>query len=45
MKKVDHVAAHEIFLRDALTTGHLGITPPFLKHNLLKLERSRAGRR
>jgi ATP-dependent helicase HrpA len=37
-EKVDHVAAHEIFLRDALTTGHLGITPPFLKHNLLKLE-------
>ena len=37
-EKVDQVAAHEIFLRDALTTGHLGITPPFLKHNLLKLE-------
>ncbi|WP_180134667.1 DUF3418 domain-containing protein [Acinetobacter sp. YH12070] len=37
-EKVDHPAAHEIFLRDALTTGHLGITPPFLKHNLLKLE-------
>lgn len=37
-EKVDQEAAHEIFLRDALTTGHLGMTPPFLKHNLLKLE-------
>ncbi len=37
-EKVDHPAAREIFLRDALTTGHLGIIPPFLKHNLLKLE-------
>ncbi|MHA3078621.1 ATP-dependent RNA helicase HrpA [Acinetobacter sp. ANC 5502] len=37
-EKVDHAASHEIFLRDALTTGHLGIMPPFLKHNLLKLE-------
>lgn len=37
-EKVDQPAAHEIFLRDALTTGNLGITPPFLKHNLLKLE-------
>ena len=37
-EKVDQAAAHEIFLRDALTTGHLGITPPFLKYNLLKLE-------
>ncbi|MCT9229469.1 DUF3418 domain-containing protein, partial [Acinetobacter baumannii] len=37
-EKVDHPAAREIFLRDALTTGHLGIMPPFLKHNLLKLE-------
>lgn len=37
-EKVDQLAAHEIFLRDALTTGHLGIQPPFLKHNLLKLE-------
>ncbi|ENW07540.1 ATP-dependent RNA helicase HrpA [Acinetobacter beijerinckii] len=37
-EKVDQAAAHEIFLRDALTTGKLGITPPFLKHNLLKLE-------
>ncbi len=25
-------------MRDALTTGNLGIAPPFLKHNLLKLE-------
>ncbi|VXA54802.1 ATP-dependent helicase [Acinetobacter proteolyticus] len=37
-EKVDQAAAHEIFLRDGLTTGNLGITPPFLKHNLLKLE-------
>lgn len=37
-EKIDQAAAHEIFLRDALTTGHLGITPPFLKHNLQKLE-------
>ncbi|MCE1271630.1 MAG: ATP-dependent RNA helicase HrpA [Acinetobacter sp.] len=37
-EKVDQAAAHEIFLRDALTTGNLGVTPPFLKHNLLKLE-------
>lgn len=37
-EKVDQPAAHEIFLRDALTTGNLGLTPPFLKHNLLKLE-------
>ena len=37
-EKVDQVASHEIFLRDALTTGNLGIQPPFLKHNLLKLE-------
>ncbi|WP_313400599.1 ATP-dependent RNA helicase HrpA, partial [Acinetobacter variabilis] len=32
-EKVDQPAAHEIFLRDALTTGNLGINPPFLKHN------------
>ena len=37
-EKVDQPAAHEIFLRDALTTGNLGTTPPFLKHNLLKLD-------
>ncbi|MDQ8934369.1 ATP-dependent RNA helicase HrpA [Acinetobacter rudis] len=37
-EKVDQAASNEIFLRDGLTTGHLGITPPFLKHNLLKLE-------
>nr|WP_139851495.1 ATP-dependent RNA helicase HrpA [Acinetobacter pullicarnis] len=37
-EKIDQPAAHEIFLRDALTTGNLGITPPFLKYNLLKLE-------
>ncbi|MGE8541444.1 MAG: ATP-dependent RNA helicase HrpA [Acinetobacter sp.] len=37
-EKVDQPAAHEIFLRDALTTGNLGTNPPFLQHNLLKLE-------
>ncbi len=37
-EKVDQPAAHEIFLRDALTTGNLGIVPPFLKFNLQKLE-------
>lgn len=37
-EKVDHPAAREIFLRDGLTTGNLGIMPPFLKHNLQKLE-------
>ncbi len=37
-EKVDQPAAHEIFLRDALTTGHLGILPAFLKHNLQKLQ-------
>ena len=37
-EKVDQASAHEIFLRDALTSGNLGNTPPFLKHNLLKLE-------
>ncbi len=37
-EKVDQPAAHEIFLRDALTTGNLGSNPPFLQHNLLKLE-------
>lgn len=37
-EKIDQPAAHEIFLRDGLTTGNLGITPPFLKHNLLKLQ-------
>ncbi|MDU5863764.1 MAG: ATP-dependent RNA helicase HrpA, partial [Acinetobacter sp.] len=36
-EKVDQPAAHEIFLRDALTTGNLGTVPPFLKHNLLCL--------
>ena len=37
-EKVDQPAAHEIFLRDALTTGNIGSNPPFLQHNLLKLE-------
>lgn len=37
-EKVNQQEAHEIFLRDALVTGELGITPPFLKHNLLKIQ-------
>ncbi|AOA59945.1 ATP-dependent RNA helicase HrpA [Acinetobacter larvae] len=36
-EKIDQSVAHEIFLRDALTTGHLGIQPGFLQHNLQKL--------
>ncbi len=37
-EKVNQVEAHEIFLRDALVTGNLGHTPPFLQHNVLKLQ-------
>lgn len=37
-EKVDQEAAHEIFLRDALVAGHLGHTPAFLQHNLLKIK-------
>lgn len=37
-EKVNLIEAHEIFLRDALVTGELGIAPPFLKHNLQKIE-------
>lgn len=36
-EKVNLVEAHEIFLRDALVTGELGIAPPFLKHNVQKI--------
>jgi ATP-dependent helicase HrpA len=37
-EKVNLIEAHEIFLRDGLVTGELGIAPPFLKHNLQKIE-------
>ena len=37
-EKVNQAEAHEIFLRDGLVTGNLGLTPPFLKHNQQKIE-------
>lgn len=37
-EQIDLVEAHEIFLRDALATGDLGIEPPFIKHNRLMIE-------
>lgn len=37
-EKVNQAEAHEIFLRDALVTGNLGQTAPFLQHNLNKLK-------
>lgn len=37
-EKVNQTEAHEIFLRDGLVTGNLGLAPPFLKHNLQKIE-------
>ncbi len=37
-EKVDLKDAHEIFMRDGLTTGELGIAPPFLQHNLALIE-------
>lgn len=37
-EKVNQADAHEIFLRDGLVTGNLGLTPPFLKHNQQKIE-------
>nr|WP_228254935.1 ATP-dependent RNA helicase HrpA [Aquirhabdus parva] len=37
-EKINQTESHEIFLRDGLVTGELGITPPFLKHNLKMLE-------
>ena len=37
-EKVNQADAHEIFLRDGLVTGNLGVTPPFLKHNQQKIE-------
>lgn len=36
-EQVDIETSHEIFLRDALTTGNVGIQAPFLTHNLNKL--------
>ncbi|XID75803.1 ATP-dependent RNA helicase HrpA [Alkanindiges sp. WGS2144] len=36
-EKVNQADAHEIFLRDALVTGNLGINPPFLQHNVQKI--------
>lgn len=37
-EKVDQPEAHKIFLRDGLVAAALGIAPPFLKHNQLKIE-------
>lgn len=37
-EKIDQAVSHEIFLRDALTAAKLGVMPPFLKHNVAKLE-------
>ncbi|MFZ3194488.1 MAG: ATP-dependent RNA helicase HrpA, partial [Moraxellaceae bacterium] len=37
-EKIDLAEAHEIFLRDALATGELGIEPPFIKHNRQMIE-------
>ena len=37
-EKVNQADAHEIFLRDGLVAGNLGLTPPFLKHNQAKIE-------
>lgn len=37
-EKIDLVEAHEIFLRDALATGVLGIEPPFIQHNRAMIE-------
>lgn len=37
-EKVNQVESHEIFLRDALVTGELGISPAFLSHNLQKIK-------
>ncbi len=37
-EKINQIESHEIFLRDGLVTGELGVTPPFLKHNVQMLE-------
>ena len=37
-EKIDVEASHEIFLRDALVANQLGQNPPFLAHNVQKLQ-------
>ncbi|MFC3902620.1 DUF3418 domain-containing protein [Acinetobacter marinus] len=37
-EKIDVEASHEIFLRDALVANQLGQNPPFLTHNVQKLQ-------
>lgn len=37
-EKINQKESHEIFLRDGLVTAELGVTPPFLKHNVQMLE-------
>jgi ATP-dependent helicase HrpA len=37
-EKIDVEASHEIFLRDALVANQLGQNPPFLVHNVQKLQ-------
>jgi ATP-dependent helicase HrpA len=37
-EKINQLESHEIFLRDGLVTADLGVTPPFLKHNVQMLE-------
>jgi ATP-dependent helicase HrpA len=37
-EKINQLESHEIFLRDGLVTAELGVTPPFLKHNVQMLE-------
>jgi len=37
-EKINQVESHEIFLRDALVAGELGVNPAFLKHNLRMLD-------
>lgn len=37
-EKIDLKDAHDIFMRDALTTGELGVQPAFLKHNAALIE-------
>lgn len=37
-ENINATQAREIFIRDALLTGQLGINAPFLQHNLAKIE-------
>lgn len=37
-EKINQLESHEIFMRDGLVTAELGVTPPFLKHNVQMLE-------